>query len=82
MKIYELCGIGSPKRRKRLFSGQAFLVVRITFPVVSLSGVIYSVFQWSWLSPVPSAAISAILVIAAIFRDDPQGIYRSLIQCY
>ena len=32
-KIFDLCGIGSPKRRKRLFSGQAFLVVRIAFPV-------------------------------------------------
>ncbi len=32
-KIFDLCGIGSRKRRKRPFSGQAFLVVRIAFPV-------------------------------------------------
>ena len=32
-KIFGLCGIGSPKRRKRLFSGEPFLVVRIAFPV-------------------------------------------------
>lgn len=64
--VFGLCGIGSPKHLKRLFSGQAFLVVRIAFPVVSLSEVIYSVFPWSWLSPVPSAAVSAVLVIALV----------------
>ena len=68
-KIFNLCGIGSPKRRRRLFSGEpSCLSCRVSQRASrcrSLFGSDPVRYPSSWLSALSPSAVATILVVAA-----------------